>query len=291
MTRTWKLAIGIFWLSLPAMALRFWLVWNQLPAHIATHFNAAGQPNGWMSREGSLYFALGLMGFFAAIGTIVLTLFRKCENLPWALPGLFYAILAGLYEINDGLLRYNLGEPVHMAWPVIVLVGGGGAAIVALIISQRGSRLAPSTVIAEEVHAAPGFAWIFLLPLVVEAAVIAAIPNTAARIALGASGIALVGAAAMAWSGFHYLFTSAGLEVRALGFRLRSIPADDIRNYAPDTWGAMGGYGIRGIGNKRAYVWGNKGVRIRTSDGEVFLGHNHPERIVHDLDVIKQFSQ
>ena len=38
----------------------------------------------------------------------------------------------------------------------------------------------------------------------------------------------------------------------------------------------MGGYGIRGIGERRAYVWGNTGVRIMLSDGEVFLGHHEP---------------
>ncbi len=48
----------------------------------------------------------------------------------------------------------------------------------------------------------------------------------------------------------------------------------------------MGGYGIRGIGDRRAYVWGNRGVRIKTSEGEVFLGHSEPEKIVRDLDLI-----
>jgi hypothetical protein len=44
------------------------------------------------------------------------------------------------------------------------------------------------------------------------------------------------------------------------------------------------GYGIRGVGNSRAYVLGNKVVHIRTSNGDIFLGHSDPERIVHDLD-------
>ena len=39
----------------------------------------------------------------------------------------------------------------------------------------------------------------------------------------------------------------------------------------------------------RAYTWGNHVVRIQTSGGEVFLGHNNPERIVHDLDELKSF--
>jgi len=40
------------------------------------------------------------------------------------------------------------------------------------------------------------------------------------------------------------------------------------------------------VGNSRAYVWGNRGVRVVTSDGYVFLGHNEPQRIVRDLDAM-----
>jgi hypothetical protein len=53
---------------------------------------------------------------------------------------------------------------------------------------------------------------------------------------------------------------------------------------------ALRGYGIRGIGNTRAYVWGNKVVHISTQNGEVFLGHNDPARLVRDLDQMKQFT-
>ncbi len=82
------------------------------------------------------------------------------------------------------------------------------------------------------------------------------------------------------------LFSSSGVEVRTLGFRLRSIPAADIKSYALDRWNVIGGYGIRGVGDKRAYVWGNRGVRIKTLEGEVFLGHDSPEQIIRDLDLI-----
>jgi hypothetical protein len=80
------------------------------------------------------------------------------------------------------------------------------------------------------------------------------------------------------------------LEVRTFGFRLQSIPVDQIREYAADHWSILGGYGIRGMGDSRAYVWSNTGVRIKTGTGQVFLGHRDPERIIHDLDVVKQFA-
>jgi hypothetical protein len=59
-----------------------------------------------------------------------------------------------------------------------------------------------------------------------------------------------------------------------------------IQSYAAESWSALRGYGIRGVGNTRAYVWGNKVVRIKTSNGDVVLGHNDPPRIVRDLDLV-----
>jgi hypothetical protein len=152
------------------------------------------------------------------------------------------------------------------------------------------SRFSPGPILAEEVHAGRLWAALLFVPVVAELAVLTAIPNVATRVAMGLIALLLLGAAALAWSGFHYLFTDAGVEIRTLGFRLRSIPTEHIKEYAVDRWSAVGGYGIRGIGDKRAYVWGNKGVRIKTTDGEIFLGHREPERIVQDLDLIKQFS-
>jgi hypothetical protein len=156
--------------------------------------------------------------------------------------------------------------------------------------AKRDSGLSPGPLLAEEVHTGRFWAALLFVPVVAELAVLAGIPNAAARIAMGVVALLLLGAAALAWSGFHYLFTNAGVEIRTLGFRLRSIPTEHIKDYSVDLWSPIRGYGIRGIGDKRAYVWGNKGVRIHTTDGEVFLGHNEPECIVQDLDLIRQFS-
>ena len=57
-----------------------------------------------------------------------------------------------------------------------------------------------------------------------------------------------------------------------------------IVSYAIEPWAFIRGYGIRGIGSTRAYVWCNKVVHIKTTNGDVYLGHNDPARIVRDLD-------
>ena len=93
---------------------------------------------------------------------------------------------------------------------------------------------------------------------------------------------------AVMWSGFQYRFLRHGVEVYMLGFRLRSIPRQSIISYSVEPWSLPRGYGIRGRGSMRAFVWCNKVVHIKTPQAEIFLGHSEPERIIHDLDMIKQ---
>jgi hypothetical protein len=134
------------------------------------------------------------------------------------------------------------------------------------------------------------WALVFLLFTALEFAIFAAIPSTGVRLGMLLMCLLFLLIAAHAWTGFQYRFTTAGVEIRTLGFRLRSIPQGDIRDYRIENWGPWRGYGIRGIGNTRAYVWGNKVVHISTLSGEVFLGHNDPVRLIRDLDQMKQFT-
>ena len=108
---------------------------------------------------------------------------------------------------------------------------------------------------------------------------------------LGLICLLILASGLAAWGGFHYSFTQFGLEISTLGFRLRSIPKEQIGRYSVKPWSFFRGYGIRGVGNQRAYVWGNTGVQIETSQGTLYLGHDDPERIVRDLDMITQHHQ
>jgi len=141
--------------------------------------------------------------------------------------------------------------------------------------------------LAEETHS--GRAWILLIlpALSIGPAISLTVTRTPIVVwgAIFAATIAL-GVSAMAWSGFQYRFLRHGVEIRMLGFRLRSIPKDSVVSYSIEPWTFIRGYGIRGIGSTRAYVWCNKVVHIRTSNGDIFLGHSDPERVVRDLDMV-----
>lgn len=152
-----------------------------------------------------------------------------------------------------------------------------------------GSNELQGDVLAEETHSGRVWGLIIVAALLGPAVSVALVPAKPARLVLSLVGVIGLGALAMAWSGFQYRFLRDGVEIRTLGFRLRSIPKQAILSYSIERWAFLRGYGIRGVGRCRAYVWGNKVVHIRTTNGEVFLGHTDPEQIVRDLDRVTGF--
>lgn len=148
------------------------------------------------------------------------------------------------------------------------------------------SNSLPMDLIAEETHTGRIWSLLILPALILPAVSVVFFPTAPARWALTLVAVVGLGALAMMWSGFQYRFLRHGVEIRTCGFHLRSIPKQAILGYSIESWGLPRGYGIRGIGNSRAYVWGNKVVHIRTTNGEVYLGHDDPERIVRDLDMV-----
>ena len=135
-----------------------------------------------------------------------------------------------------------------------------------------------------ETHAGRLWSLLILPALVGPAIAVAFYPTGPARFTLVPVGLLGIPTLALVLAGFEYRFLRHGVEVRTLGYRLRTIPKMAILGYSVESWGLLRGYGIRGIGSTRAYVWGNKVVHIRTSNGEVYLGHSDPETIVRHLD-------
>ncbi|MGA9798502.1 MAG: DUF1648 domain-containing protein [Terriglobales bacterium] len=290
-SKLYRAMTALLWLALPLTAFQFWTVWNRLPARTASHFGVAGQPNGWMSREALLIFSLVLVAILLATFTWVLTRIRKPDPLAWSLLAMFYVAIAVLLSVNSSVLNYNLySRPLNIV-PQMILVVVAALVVIAIALGTKRGALLPKsagTLEVEEVHKSSFLALAFAAITVVELGVAAMIPLRALQLVMIVPSLLLAAAAALAWSGFRYRFSDNGIEISTLGFRLRSVPLQNIKAYAIAPWSPIGGYGVRGIGEKRAYVWGNTGVRIMLSDGEVFLGHAEPERIVNDLNAIRQ---
>ena len=287
MRRNFQITIGLLWLMPVIMFLQYRLVWDRLPRSVATHFAANGQPNGWMSREGALEFPLIPVLIVLIVATIALGRIREPHAGSWAILGLFAVMPLAMIVINQQIITFNLGGTPIEALPIVLAVFAAVLLCgVVFLGARRGVPLPSADVVAEEVHGSRLWAFLLLVPLLILASVAMRTPDPGLRIIFVPLILILLVTGAATWSGFHYRFTHAGLEIRALGFRLRSIPKEHIRNYQPSSWNWMGGYGIRGLGGDRAYVWGNSGVRISTTGGSVFLGHAEPQRLIHDLDVL-----
>jgi hypothetical protein len=287
--KVFLLFVWLMWLALPLTALRFWVSWDRLPLRMATHFDIHWRPNGWMPRDTAFYFALGITAFVLAVFTIISYVAHKTrapEAFSWAFLGFFYLVTGFVYAANSGVVQYNVNGQRIGIDPWIILIPVAVLALTAIFLgTKRGETLPSAVPIVEETHGSHAWSLLFIALLLAQFGAAIAIPAAPVRIASILLGLLFALIAAHLWTGFQYVFTNAGLEIRTLGFRLQSIPREEIQQYAVETWNLLRGYGIRGIGNRRAYVWCNRGVRIQTSRGEVFLGHDRPERIIHDLDL------
>jgi hypothetical protein len=287
MRRNFQIAIGLLWLAPVVMFLQYWMVWDRLPRSVATHFAANGQPNGWMSRAAAVAFPLILVLILLLVATICLARIPEPHAGSWAILGFFSVLPLALIAINGQIINFNLGgTPIHGLPIVLATLAAVLVCVLVFLGAKRGGPLPVADVVAEQVHGSRAWTFLLLGPLLVLAFVVLRIPDRGVRAVFVPVTLVFLVTGAATWSGFHYRFTRSGLEIRALGFRLRSIPKEQIRHYQPGSWNWTGGYGIRGLGEDRAYVWGNSGVRIATAKGSVFLGHAEPQRLLHDLDVL-----
>ena len=291
--RPFQFAIALLWLTLPLVAIQYWRVWDQLPASMATHFNAAGQPNGWMSRTVALEFGVGIMAFLLLVFTpILLAISRRgLDRFAWAFL-VFCAVITGFVAFgNQKVIAYNLqGTPIDIEPFLIVVPAAAICLSIFFLGSQRGQALPASEALAEETHDGRAWSLVFLPALIAPFIALRIVPNSAVRLSMILVLLFVFVAVAMVWTGFRYRFLQHGVEITALGYRLRSIPRRQIVSYAAEAWGPLRGYGIRGIGSSRAFVWGNKVVHIKTTNGDVYLGHSDPQKIVRDLDLVMSYS-
>lgn len=286
--RLFHLAIVLLWLALPILGLQYHAAWGRLPALMAVHFNAANQANGWMTPQQSLEFNLWMIGLTLVVGTVVLGVasWRKLASFGWIMLG-FFALLIGFFlSVNQAVINYNVdGSPIHPERVIIVMGLAVAVLIITYLFSHRQPALPDSEMLRVETHASRAWSVVILLIMLGPLAAMAFAPGSV-RVPLIVVSAVGIFAFVMAWAGFQYRFMKHGLEIRMLGLRLRSIPRSAIVSYAIEPWAFIRGYGIRGIGGSRAYVWSNRVVHIKTSNGDVYLGHSDPARIVRDLDQV-----
>jgi hypothetical protein len=317
MTRThWRNLSLLPWLILPAMLWRYWQLQDLLPERISVHFNANNVPNGWSDRGD---FAIGFIGMtvgMLALFTILSVVPKRPQAFSWLLLFFEYFVSAVMCLAFVGVLEFNalnrvdslriagriamLTPVVAIAAVVIAVVRGGRKEVGALTganapLSTDSPAIAPSQgrLLAEEMQRAPWAGIFFALATALAISAAVRIPSSAPLwvklLLYGASPLCLW-VTLQAFGGFRYRITSTGVEVRTGGIRVCSIAKANIEDYRVaqiDPLGDFGGWGMRMLPGKRAFIWhGHEAVRIRTPQRTVYLGHDQPERLVKDLDVM-----
>ncbi|ABF40403.1 hypothetical protein Acid345_1401 [Candidatus Koribacter versatilis Ellin345] len=295
MSKGWKIALLVPWLGLVAMVYEIWSVYDRLPAVIASHFNAAGVPNGW-APKGQFFtvivpIAFGLLCLF----TFLASRFDQKSGLAWACLTFEYWGIGLFVMLTHATLKVALKEATTLDFPIgIWSILFGVVLVVGEVVRIQGVKKRADAdggqLIAEFVHNSSTLGGVFS---VVALAMIGGgflLPAVGpARGVLATVGVILLACAIWAWTGFQYRITTAGVEIRSLGMPFRFIPATDIQTFEARACNPLtdfGGWGIRGIGKMRAYIWGgNRCVHIRTHAGdEIYLGLAEADRMVRELE-------
>ena len=296
-SRNWRIAMMVPWLALVAMLFDIWLAYDRLPPVIASHFNIAGLPNGWAPKQQFFTLIVPIAFGMLCLFTFLLGRFPQISGLGWLLMIAEYWSIGLMFGLVHATLRVGLGEAKTLQFPA-----GGWSLIMgaALVIGEIGrirvirkrANADHGASIAEETHGSAVMASVLtaIAVVTVVAASVLQASGPARGVAVTVSVIMLA-CAVWAFTGFAYRITTAGLEIRMLGMPIRFVAAKEIDSFAAERCNPLtdfGGWGIRGIGHMRAYIWGgNRCLHLHTFGGdELYLGASDPERMVRALQSV-----
>jgi hypothetical protein len=123
MFEKYRLTLWGMWLALPLSALNYWRAWEQLPARMAVHFDAAWQPNGYTTREGAVEMGLGILAVMLSLFTVAGLIAEAVKpTAAWPMLVVFYVVLGFLCYGNFSIVRFNLNRlerpaPVSLSMP------------------------------------------------------------------------------------------------------------------------------------------------------------------------------
>ncbi len=295
MSKAWKVALVVPWLGLVAMIYETWSVYDRLPPVIASHFNAAGVPNGYAPKEQFFTIIVPIAFGLLCLFTFLASRFDSKSGLAWLLLIAEYWMIGIFVMLTHGTLNVALKQAATLDFPMgvwsvvcgVLLVGGE---VIRIQGVKKRANAHGGGLIAEFTHNSPTMAAVFVV--IVVGLMLVGVTLNLKGPAFGIPmvvGVIMLACAAWALSGFTYRITTAGVEVRSFGMPFRFIPASDIQSFEARTCNPLtdfGGWGIRGIGKMRAYIWGGKRcVHIRTNAGdEIYLGLAEADRMVRELE-------
>ena len=273
-----RLRSWLMWLRCRITALRFGLVGIVCPLAWPRTSSTLGRPNGWMTREMSLvYTALGVYRFMR--GGLRYCVIRRPQDPDSRMqfPGRcwvsFICVIGVCLRRESRRSGFNLR--LHYPWNQIVSVVHLAIALIAWSAVVHRVKIAATICqswmsMAEEVsRLARAGVFCSSLSLLAQIWGPHRHPDSAGPPRVDACGLCCSAVVAI-HMGLASIISS---RVRASRFALwvsacGPFHAMKLSNTQVESWNPLRGYGIRGIGDRRAYVWGNQGVRIKTTEAK-----------------------
>jgi hypothetical protein len=300
--RRWRKAIWVPWLSLVLMLAEIAYFYPQLPAVIASHFNAAGVANGWAPKSQFFTVIVPICAGFLALFTFLASRFPQISGLGWLVMICEYWGAGLFVMLTHATLQYNLGRAKTLDFPILtwslIMLGALVIGEVGRIRSiRRNANAVQGQILAEEHHGSSSLAGLLLgIGVVMLALVMEFHAAGAAKGALVLVGVTLLICALWARTGFVYRVSASGVEIRTLAMPIRFVPMSDVEFVRAQNCNPLkdfGGWGIRGMGNMRAYIWGgNRCVQIRTHSGDkLYLGITDADRLAREIESLLPVQQ
>lgn len=86
MILNWRVPVALLIMLMALGITAQWFYWPKLPDRVATHFDVAGNPDDWMSKQSativSLVLAIGLPLLFYAVGLLIRIVPASTINIP-----------------------------------------------------------------------------------------------------------------------------------------------------------------------------------------------------------------
>jgi len=262
------------------------VLWGRLPTTLAVQFGFDARPISWLSKT---KFVLLAAGFLTAELVVAQLLSRRTQTR--VTPVLLAAILFEL-AVFGGVIAYNvapgktwsmLGLTVLSALVLLIV-----AATVSFLIARgRGRSLARHPpkrdvkVLGTFVHRSAAVFWV-VIPVLLIQGWIWRTPGVVSKMAVLIVSVTMLWVGALALVGFRYIVREDGLLVKGLIRDVAFVSCEEMRGVSVSPADPMefGGWGIRGTGRRRAFIWrGGEGVRLDIEAGLVFLGTDEPEAL------------
>ena len=291
MSLTRKLHLLLPWFFVFSLLIQFYAYWAVLTSRVAVRFDAYGTPSWWADKRLFALVAMGSLAGAVAVCAVCLQVFRKrSARMVPLIYLLYYGTVVFLSALFWQIIRYNLeGRQFSLALSVWVGLAGSGLGywvgrsqpeVRSVAALESGARTREK-VIGIDVHRRP----IPIVGLLVAlAAVVQFFPSQGSPMAVRVLMVALAASfgyfALLAATGFSYVVSKDGVQVRGMFRVLRTVPRGEILGIdiqpAPP-----GRYGIRIRKGNVAYYWGGEQtVRLKMAEQNLFLGSNRPEYLL-----------